>query len=50
MKRCAWEQKLLEEQQALKASDEELEKIERAFWYRRLVNADYYKYLSKVIF
>lgn len=50
MKRCVWEQQLLEDRQDAKASDQELEEIEKAYWYRRLVNADYYKYVSKIIF
>lgn len=45
MKRCSWEQQLLDDSRAAKASVQELADLEKAYWYRRLVNADYYKQL-----
>jgi len=28
---------------------QKLKKIEEAYWYRRLINADYYKQIKKII-
>jgi hypothetical protein len=30
--------------------ESQLQSLEEAYWYRRLINADYYKHLHKVIF
>jgi chaperonin cofactor prefoldin len=52
MKRASWEQKLVdsvsndpEEERGKKLAD-----LEDKYWYRRLVNAEYYKNISKIVF
>lgn len=52
LKRSEVEQQAVEEANCLvgAAREAKLLDLEQAYWFRRLVNADYYKHLSQIIF